>query len=216
MSEIIIRKYKKEDKDSVRKIAYDTALMGESASAFFEDEEIMQDFLTGYFLDYEPESAWVAESQGKVIGYLLGAKDDQLVNKVAGEKILPKLLIKAVKRGVIFKKKCRAFMVNSIGSLIKGEFKSPIFYHDYPAVLHVNIASGFRGQGIGTKLIAVYLDYLRNLKVKGVHFATLSDKAALFYEKLGFNLLYKKSRSYLRYVLHKDINCYVFGMKLSL
>jgi len=214
MSEIIIRKYKASDKESVRKIAFDTALMGQSANLFFEDEEIMQDFLTGYFLDYEPESAWVAESEGEVIGYLLGAKDDQIVNKVAGKKILPRLLIKAVKRGVIFKKKCRAFIFHSIKSLLKGEFKSPDFYVDYPAVLHVNIEDGFRGQGIGSKLINIYLDYLKSHNVKGVHFATLSDRAANFYDKLGFELLYKKSRSYLRYVLGKDINCYVYGMKL--
>jgi len=215
MSEVIIRKYKASDKDSVRKIAFDTALMGEPASAFFDDEEIMQDILTGYFLDYEPQSCWVAESEGKVIGYLMGAIDEAKVNKISGDKILPKVLFKAVFKGIIFKKKCLTFIIYSIKSLFKGEFKSPHFYSDFPAVLHINIVDGFRSQGIGSKLIAVYLDYLKSNKIKGVHFATLSDKAAVFYEKLGFSLLYKKSRSYLRYALGKDINCYVYGMKLT-
>lgn len=216
MTPLNIRKYKSQDRDSVRKIAFDTALLGNSASAFFEDREVLEDFLTSYFLDYEPESCWVAEAEGKVIGYLLGAKNEEAVNKVFSKKILLKLLWKAFKKGIIFKKKCFVFIFYSIKSLLKGEFKAPHFFEEYPAVLHINIDEAFRGQGIGSKLIAIYLDYLKSQKVRGVHFPTLSDRAANFYEKLGFKLLYKAKRSYLRYILYKDIDCYVYGMKLGL
>lgn len=40
MEEIVIRHYRKEDRPFIREIAWETALMGESAQAFFDGEEI--------------------------------------------------------------------------------------------------------------------------------------------------------------------------------
>ncbi len=216
MQEIIIRPYQSKDRAFVRAIAYDTALLGDSAHLFFEGEEIISDFLTNYFVDYEPCSCFIAEMDGTPAGYLLGAKDISVLNKVSGSKIIPRLLLKAIARNVIFNKKNLILIVNCMKSLLKGEFKSPDFSEVYPAVLHINIQKGYRNQGIGTMLITAYLDYLVKEKIKGVHFATLSDRAARFYDKLGFVLLYKSKRSYLRNILRKDIFCYIYGKKLEL
>lgn len=216
MQEIIIRHYQDKDRTLVRSIAYDTALLGDPAYPFFEGKEILSDFLTSYFIDYEPCSCFIAEVGGKPAGYLLGAKDVSVLNKVSGSKIIPKLLMKAIACNVIFNKKNLTFIVNCVKSWLKGEFISPDFSRDYPAVLHINIQKEYRDQGVGRRLIAAYLDYLVKERIKGVHFATLSEKAARFYEKLGFNLLYKGKRSYLQGILHKDIFCYIYGKKLEL
>ncbi len=216
MGKIIIRPYQSTDRALVRAIAYDTALLGEPADPFFEGEEILSDFLTTYFIDYEPCSCFISEVDGKPAGYLLGAKNSTVLNKVSIFKIIPKLLIKAVVNNIFFSRKNLNFIGNCIKSLLKGEFKSPDFSRDYPAVLHINIQKEYCNQGVGARLIAAYLDYLVKEKIKGVHFATLSDKAARFYEKLGFVLLYKTKRSYLQDILHKDIFCYIYGKKLEL
>lgn len=216
MQKIIIRTYQSKDRAFVRKIAYDTALLGDSANHFFEGEEILSDFLTTYFTDYEPYSCFIAEVGGKPVGYLLGTKDISVLNKVSSSKIIPKLLIKAAARNIFFSWKNLTFIGNCIKSLLKGEFKSPDFSRDYPAVLHINIQKDYRRQGAGRVFIAAYLDYLVKEGVKGVHLATLSDEAARFYEKLGFILLYKAKRSYLQDILRKDIFCYIYGKKLEL
>ncbi len=216
MRKIIIRPYQSKDRVFVRETAYDTALLGDPADPFFEGEEILSDFLTNYFIDYEPSSCFIPEVDGIPAGYLLGAKDSIVLNKVSNSKIIPKLLIKAAAGNVFFRRKNLNFICNCIKSWFKGEFKAPDFSRDYPAVLHINIQKEYRDQGIGRMLIAAYLDYLVKGKIKGVRLATLSDKAARFYEKLGFVLLYKGKRSYLKDILHKDIFCYVYGKKLEL
>lgn len=216
MQKIIIRPYQNNDRIFVKEIAYDTALLGDPADPFFEGEEIFSDFLTTYFIDYEPGSCFISEVDNKPVGYLLGAKDSIVLNKVSNSRIIPKLLIKAVAGNVFLNRKNLIFIGNCIKSWLKGEFKSPDFSLDYPAVLHVNIQKEYRNQGLGSKLIAAYLDYLVKEKVKGVCLATLSDKAALFYEKLGFVLLYKRKRSYFKDILHKDIFFYIYGKKLEL
>ncbi len=211
MEEVIIRPYSSGDRDSVRQIAYDTAFLGNPGSAFFDDQELLQDYLTSYFIDYEPESCFVAVSGSGVIGYIIGAKDPSSSRKGLGGR----LLFKAITRNIIFRKKNAVFIFNCLKSFLKGEFKAPDFSRAYPATLHINIAEGFRNHGLGAKLIVTYLDYLKKEKVRGVHFATLSDRAANFYDRLGFVLLHKGKRSYLNNILHKDIFCYIYGKKLS-
>jgi GNAT superfamily N-acetyltransferase len=211
MEEIIIRPYSSGDRDPVRQIAYDTAFLGNSGSAFFEDQELLQDYLTSYFIDYEPGSCFVAVSGSGVIGYIIGAKDT--VSPRRG--LVNRLLFKAIMRNIIFRKKSSTFIFNCLKSFLKGEFKAPDFSHAYPATLHINISEGFRNQGLGARLVTAYLDYLKKEKVSGVHFATLSDRAARFYERLGFILLCKAKRSYFNNILHKDIFCYTYGKKLA-
>lgn len=214
MDHLVIRPYQFQDREAVRDIAYDTAFLGDPGSAFFEDKEVLQDFLTSYYLDYEPQSCFSAVIENKVIGYIIGAKDCANLNKVFADKLCLKLLLKAIRHNIIFNKKNLAFIFNLMASLLRGELKSPDFSKDYPATFHINIKEGFRNQGIGSGLIEAYLGYLAKEKVKAVHIATLSEKAANFYHKLGFSLLDKSRRSYFRYILHRKLDCFIYGKKL--
>ncbi len=123
--EIIIRPYAACDRGFVRDIAYDTALLGDSAIAFFEDREILSDFLTVCYLDYEPESCLVAESDNKVIGYLIGTKYVTVLEKVFRARILPSLLTKLLISGALFKKENITLIFHLALSFLKGEFKMP-------------------------------------------------------------------------------------------
>jgi len=215
MAEITVRRYRKEDRLYVRDLAWDTALMGEPASAFFSDKEILADFLTLYFTDYEPESCFVAESNNRVIGYLMGAKDITTLNKVSREKIAPRLVAKALINGIFLKKKNLAFFLRLLLSFCKGELKMPDFSRVYPATLHINLQKEFRSLGIGSKLIGSYLEYLSGRGIAGVYLPTMSDKAAGFFRKIGFNLLYRGRRSYFRHILQRDVPLYIYGKKLQ-
>ena len=214
MQHVKIRKYKKEDRQTLRDIAFDTALIGESADVFFDDREILSDYLTMYYTDYEPQSCFVAEREGKIIGYLIGAKDVNVLKKVFIVKIVPRLLIKVISRGMLLRRKNIVFAFSCLIGFLKGEFKMPDFSKDYPATLHINITKAFRNSNIGSMLIAGYLDYLTKEDVKAAHLATMSDKAASFFGKSGFNLLYQGKRSYLRHVLNKDVPVYIYGKRL--
>jgi len=215
MNEIIIRRYEKNDRSFIRDISWDTAFMGEPADIFFSSKKILSDFLTLYFTDYEPKSCFSAEYNGKVIGYLIGAKNTTVLNKVFQLRILSRLLIQIVSSGILLKKKNLILFSNFLISYLRQEFEIPDFSKDYPATLHINLDKNWRSLHAGSRLIAAYLGYLTEEKISGVYLATASDKAAGFFERQGFVLLYKGRRSYFRYLLHRDMPIYIYGKKLQ-
>lgn len=214
MADIIIRNYKKEDRQAVRDIAWETAFMGESASVFFSDREIFSDFLTSYFTDCEPESCFVAEAHCEIIGYLIGAKNESLLRKTVIFKIMPKLIIKAVFRNALLKKKNLIYLSYCLMSFLKGEFRDPDFTAGYPALLHINLGRRFRGLGIGSKLIFAFSEYIARQKIKGIHLSTMSGRAEGFFKSNGFTLLYSAARPYFKYMTHEDTAVYIYGKKM--
>ncbi|MFA5092912.1 MAG: GNAT family N-acetyltransferase [Candidatus Omnitrophota bacterium] len=212
--EVIIRKFEPGDRESVRQISRDTALMGESAILFFDGPEVISDAFSLYFTDYEPGSCFVAEVNGQVVGYLMGAVKKVTAEEVFNKKIALPLLIKALKSGIFLKLKNLIFVGSCLLDLLKNGIKTPNFAKEYPATFHINIRTGFRGQNIGTRLINAYLSYLKTRGALGVHLATMSDQAANFFFLQGFKLLYKGKRSYFKGVLHRDVPLYIFGKLL--
>jgi len=212
--DIKIRKFELKDRPAIRKISHDTALMGDSAALFFDGEEIISDALTLYFTDYEPESCFVAEADAGVVGFLLGAKDKLSADKVLRARISLGLFWKTLKNGTWLKKKNLIFLAGFLRELIGGGFRDPDFSRQYPATLHINIQADSRGANIGSQLMRAYLDYLKSENIRGVHLATMSEKAANFFSQQGFSLLYKGKRSYFRSALHKDVPLYIYGKKL--
>jgi GNAT superfamily N-acetyltransferase len=214
MQDIICRKYQKSDRSAVRDIAWETAFLGRPADAFFSGREILEDFLTRYFTDYEPRSCFVAEADSRVVGYLIGAKDKFFLEQVFHRRIALFLLARFILQGSFLKKKNLKFVFYIFRSLFQGEFRMADLSRDYPATLHINIRAGFRNLGIGSKLISAYLDYLKQEGISGVSLATMSEQGKKFFLGQGFRLLQQCRRSYFRYILGRDITVYIYGKKL--
>ncbi len=213
--ELIIRKYKSGDKPSIREIACNTAFMGEPVEKFFTGRIFIADFLTLYHTEYEPQSLFVAEKKGKVIGYLSGARSEKIMDLVFIIKVLPKVILKLIFKGYIFKKNNFLFILFNIFSFLKGEFYTPAFIKkDYPAILHINVDKDYRSSGVGEKLIATYLNYLKNEKIKGVHLTTQSKKSFKFFEKAGFEILYETKRSYFKHIFGESFKYLYYGKSL--
>lgn len=211
---VFIRNYIRKDRPALRKISYETSLFGK-AEEVFDEPELLADALTLYFTDSEPESCFVAVANDNVVGYLIGAKNEQDMSRVEWFKIYPRLFWAGLIRGVFLKKKTFRFLAGLFSSSFKGEFKAPDFSEQYPAILHINIAPEFRGGGVGQKLIQAYCEYLQRNGVRGVRAATMSDLAKPFFEHCGFHLLFTTGRSYLRYYFQKDIPVYILGKKIE-
>ncbi|MEI8348970.1 MAG: GNAT family N-acetyltransferase [Candidatus Omnitrophota bacterium] len=211
---IHIRKFEVKDRQVVRSIIHDAALMGDSASLFFEGREIISDALSLYFTDYEPESCFVAEVNSVVAGCLIGAKNKTVSEKVIAVKISPRLFWKALNMGAFLQKKNIIFIFRCVSGLFTDGLKTPDVTKEYPATLHINIKKEFRGLHVGSNLMGAFLEYLKENKISGVHLATMSDAAANFFSKHGFELLYKGKRSYFRHILHRDVPLYLYGKKL--
>jgi len=188
--------------------------MGQPATSFFEGREIICDALSLYFTDYEPEASFVAVVNSIVAGYLIGAKSKIAAEKVFQEKIALRLFWRAIRSGVFLKKKNIAFIFSCLKALFKGNLSTPDFTEDYPATFHINLKKEFRGQNIGSDLVSVYLNYLKEKMVSGVHLATISKFGAGFFSKQSFRLLYEGKRLYFNHILHKDVPLYIYGMKI--
>ena len=70
-----IRAYGPRDRRRIAAIIAATAFRGRPLSAFFEDETVLLTLFMDYYLRHEPESCFVAEREGRVVGYIMGCKD---------------------------------------------------------------------------------------------------------------------------------------------
>ena len=69
-----IRRYRKSDRNVVRKICCDTGFLGNSINNIFQDRDLWADALTSFYTDKEPESIFIAEEKGRIIGYIFGCR----------------------------------------------------------------------------------------------------------------------------------------------
>ncbi len=214
MQGVVIRRFEPRDRQALRDIAWQTAFMGQDASAFFEDKEVFCDFLTLYFTDFEPRSSFVAASGGRVVGYLTGALDERVLGRIFTLKILIRLIWRAFIRGTFFKLKNFYFLAGLARECFKGGYKTPDFFAQYPAVLHINLDSSAQRMGMGSMLISSFFRYLQENGVKGVHLTSMSDKGINFFKKQGFSVLYEGRRSYFEYLLGRQVPFVVFGKKI--
>ncbi|MBI3602319.1 MAG: GNAT family N-acetyltransferase [Candidatus Omnitrophica bacterium] len=173
----------------VRQICCDVADRGEPIENFFHDREFAADLLTGYYTDYEPQSSFVAESQGNLIGYVNGCADNHRYGLVMIFLIAPWMIVKGIQRGVFGRREfwriIRAMFKNWRWFLIWRK-KS---FHSHQGHMHIGVAKDFRGQQVGERLVDALLNYAKERKVDRMT-ASVHDgnKAACrFFERLGFS-----------------------------
>ena len=211
----IIREYTPKDREQVRKISLATAVLGRPSSLFFEGDEVLADALTMYFTDYEPESSFVAEADGQVVGYIISAKDSRHMEHVFSSKIFWPLLKKALKQRVFWSAKNWKLFGRAIGVALRGGFFIPNFNAEYPATIHINILDEYRSLGVGEQLMRRCLQYLGNVDVPGVRLATMSDRAGHFFQQNGFRLFYFSTRPYFYDVFNKDVPLKIYCRKIE-
>ena len=186
----LVRPYHHQDRSAVRRIACDTADRGEPVEQFFRDREVFADLVTGYYTEYEPESLWIAEHDGEVIGYLTGCLDSLRRERIMVWRIVPQVLGKAICRGVVFSRQTGRWII--AGLRTQAQKAGPqLSLKDYPAHLHVNIQQPFRGQQLGRRLLEQFLHQVHATGLKGVHATVRSDNpsSCRFFERAGFVLL---------------------------
>ncbi len=208
-----VRNYRTEDRKAVREISLESSILGESRKTVFDDE-IIADMLTFYFTDYEPQSCFIAEKDNRVIGYVMGAKDIRKMRRVMNRKILPGLLKNILYKGLLFRRNNFKLIKNILNSYFKGEFKLPDFSQNYPATLHVNITTEYRGHHSGSLLVNKFLEHLKENNIQGIHFGVLSESAKRFFLKLDFDILFEGKYTFLHYLTGETLPHYIMGKKL--
>jgi len=181
-----IRPYEPRDRESVRSICCDTADGGEPVENFFPDREVFADLLTSYYTDYEPESCWVGDSGGKVVGYVTGCLGTRRFSRVMAFAVAPRLVVKVFRREVLKYPQSKEFIRSNFGLWLR--HRASVSLDEYPSHLHVNLRPGFRSKGLGGELVRRFLEQAKAAGSCGVHASVREDseRARKFFENLGF------------------------------
>ena len=186
---LIIRQYAPRDRAAVREICCDTADAGAPVERFFPDREVFADVLTRYYTDFAPATSWVAEQDGRVVGYLTGCLATRQFLRTLALRIVPAALVKAIAHGSLWHR------------FVRQNWRRPAAQRhqllaDYPAHLHLNLRADYRGQGAGRQLLEKFLAQARQAGVPGIHAGVSEANAAgrRFFERAGFVVLGREAR----------------------
>jgi hypothetical protein len=167
MTEPFIRHYQSQDRDAVRRICYETGMMGASIAPQYGDFESWADCLTAYYTDAEPEHAQVVVSDGEVVGYLLSTSNARRVWNPTG------IAIKhCLTRGVCFRPGTSGFYFRSLADFardVRAPSRPKVDLDRFPGHTHSNLTAKARRGGKGTELFFRLYDQLKAEGVPGMH-----------------------------------------------
>ncbi len=214
---IIIRKYISKDRAAVEDIQLRTYLLGKPLDVR-NKKRINIDIK--YYLEKEPESCFVAEEKGKIIGYLLGCLDDtnheeklfSYMGKVYGKMPLLPFMHKSDRK---FWSNMIRFMTNALlGRSEDKKFIAP----KKSGHIHINLLPQARGKGIGSRLLKTFFKYAKSKGVKIIHadsFQTRLNPNTNFWLKNGFKEYSKvKTLMWKGYYPEEDIHLVCYYRKL--
>jgi GNAT superfamily N-acetyltransferase len=191
-----IRPYAPQDRAALRQICSDTADSGQPIERIFPDREVFADLLTNYYTQYEPQSAFIADNNGEVVGYLTGCVNTKRFLRVMIWRIIPLIAVKALFRGALWHPQTVRLVRNNIGLWLNGGHRTGPALDGYPAHLHVNLKDGFRGKHVGQQLVEVFCKHARAAGAPGVHagVSAENERACRFFQGMGFAELHREPR----------------------
>jgi len=172
-----VRPARKEDLGAIGEVAYATAWLGDSLSGRFSDRRLFTELFVRPYLE-AGVAAFVAEEDGRVLGYALAARVLDLFRWFL---LPPRLgLLPAFYRLSPAERRLLG------GMLTAGAPHAPL--RAYPTELHINLLPEARGQGLGKALLSALLSALEKQGFAGVQLGTTSEnRAALgLYHRFGF------------------------------
>lgn len=167
---VIVRPFQKKDREAVRAICRRTGQKGNPTRLFFEDEEIVPVLFADYYMDYEPGSCFVAEVDGRVVGYHFACLDTRRYHRYIVCKAFPRLCFRVFRKVLTLQyreKQTYETLWWIVTRSWQESFSPPL--DQYPAHVHANIDSAYRGQGILGKLIDAWRRYAVQKRVRGAH-----------------------------------------------
>jgi ribosomal protein S18 acetylase RimI-like enzyme len=213
----LIRPYRPEDQDAVRRIYAETAFFGEPVETYFDDRELYADLGVSAYLRGCPDYIFVADDNGVIAGYVLGCPSGDVGIRKQTLRLLPAVLFRMATGRYRIGRKTLAHALAETTAALRGELLE-IRSDEYPANLHINLLPEYRGRGLGSALLRTYLDNLRARGIPGVHVVS-SDRngAALrMYERFGFTVLAERTtRMWKQHVGGEVVRLIGLGLRLA-
>lgn len=188
-----IRPYRASDRPAIRALCCDTGFLGKPVDALFCDRDLFADLFTNAYLDYEPDWAFVAEVDGRVIGYLLGAVSPNfdLALIRSGFRTTVKMLLRLAAGRYAEHPRSRRF----IRWLLTHGFSEQPKHPAGAAHLHFDLDKGFRGRGICARMWEIYERRLQRAGMRqcyGAFFSYPRRRPESVYARYGFQIFDRK------------------------
>ncbi len=166
----LIRPYQPADRDAVRRICCVTAFRNAGARAVFGDERLCADYFSQYYTDVEPDLSYVAEIEGRPVGYLFGCLDARRYTAVMARRIGPSVAARAighVARGRHRDSSLRRYLWWALAWSWRESL--PVSFDDFPGHYHVNVLPEAQNQELYSRFCLVYLRAFEARGGSGIH-----------------------------------------------
>lgn len=186
----LLRPFETRDLDTLYAIALVTGASGEDASALYRDGKLIGHIYAAPYALLSPETAFVAEDDDGVAGYIVGVLDTHAFDDRLEREWWPAL---------------RAQYADPSGTPPSGwdadQKRSFLIYHPkrtldavvdaFPSHIHMNLLPRLQGRGVGRGLLDRWLREARSLGADGVHLGANADnlRAIRFWQRHGFRRL---------------------------
>ncbi|MEI7865254.1 MAG: hypothetical protein WCI38_07765 [Chthoniobacterales bacterium] len=189
-TDAVIRPYLSSDRAAVRQLCCETGYLGKAIDPVFQDRQLFADYLTSFYTDWEPESAFVLEQDGVVKGYLLGSRRP-LLHQFHSLLTNIRLFVTGIFRYPRYNAESKAFvrwiLLNAWREVPAAPRSIPHF--------HFNMLPEAQGIAGTRELLVNYFNHLRAHGEKQVfgQVVTFEDRrGARVFERYGFRVLDKK------------------------
>jgi ribosomal protein S18 acetylase RimI-like enzyme len=197
VSEPVIRDYRDDDREAVRRVCFETGYMGQPIAWQYSDEASFAHLFCDWYLDRYAHCASVVDLDGAVVGYRLGCPDIRDASLAAHERAYATHHV--IGRGLIVRPGTAGFLWRSARDLLtdRGVLRPPVDHERFPADLHIDFLPAARGAGIGRRMVTAWLERLTADGVPGIHLGAWGENAPAlaFFTSLGFEPVGDPSRS---------------------
>jgi len=209
-----VRRLRPSDRCHVRRLCCATGLLGRPINQVFTDTELFADVFTSYYTDQEPQSAFVVEHDGAIVGYALACADQRKWRRYMLRKLMPYLLLKGTWRYLTrYRPRDRGWVrAVLLDALTTVGPPSPRSAH-----LHIDLREGYRGTGIGKELINTLFDALRQQGISDIHGGVWSfdrHRTVHLFRRLGFEICHCRSSAIFGRMLDQPV--YALELKRDL
>ncbi|MEA3188904.1 MAG: hypothetical protein QOD99_2734 [Chthoniobacter sp.] len=196
-----IRRYRRADREAVRRLCCETGFLGNPIDPVFEDRTLFADFLTAYYTDWEPESAFVLEVNGEVKGYLLGSRRplrQQCYNVYQNIALFFRAVLRYPHYGAASRRFVHWILTHGWREVPAAPRRAAHF--------HINLLPEARNVATTRALMDAYLQYLHENGVKRVYGQMVtfeSRRGSKMFERYGFRVLNRSEISKYKW-LHPE------------
>jgi len=189
-SPAIIRPYRPADLDDLYRICLATADAGADGSALYSDPQLVGHHYAAPYGLFSPETAFVAEDEQGVGGYILGALDTRAFEARLEVDWWPSLRPRYTDPSGTPHQAWSADQ--RLAYLIHHPFPAPRrIVEPFPSHLHIDLLPRLQGQGLGRRLIDLWLETIAKMGSRGVHLGVnpANARAIRFYNIYGLDRL---------------------------